>query len=62
VGVAEIMKWTGYSRQGAYNTIERLIDLKMLESFGDTSYSQKYIYADYYGLFDEEFVKKRDAK
>lgn len=62
VGVAEIMKWTSYSRQGVYNTIERLIDLKILEPFGDTSYGQKYIYADYYALFDEEFAKKRDTK
>lgn len=62
VGVAEIIKWTGYSRQGSYNTIERLIDLKILEPFGDTSYGQKYIYADYYALFDEEFAKKRVTK
>lgn len=61
VGVAEIMKWTGYSRQGSYNTIERLIELEILEPFGDTAYSQKYIYADYYGLFDEEFAKKRSS-
>ena len=59
VGVAEIMKWAYYSRQGSYNTIERLIDLKILEPFGNTSYGQKYIYADYYALFDEEFAKKR---
>ncbi len=59
VGVAEIMKWSDYSRQGSYNTIERLIDLKILEPFGNTSYGQKYIYADYYALFDEEFAKKR---
>lgn len=59
VGVAEIMRWTDYSRQGSYNTIQRLIELKILEPLGDTSYGQKYIYADYYELFDEDFVKKR---
>ncbi len=60
IGVAEVMKWTGYSRQGAYNIIERLIELKILKQLGDTSYSQKYIYAAYYALFDEEFAKKSD--
>jgi Fic family protein len=62
VGVAEIMKWTGYSRQGAYKIIERLIDLKILETFGNTAYSQKYIYADYYSLFDEEFTKRKSSR
>jgi Fic family protein len=62
VGVAEIAKWTGYSRQGSYNTIERLIDLKILEQFGDSNYGQKYIYSDYYALFDEEFARKRNFK
>jgi Fic family protein len=61
VGVAEIMKWTGYSRQGAYNTIERLVQLKVLETLGDVSYGQKYVYADYYALFDEDFAKKRNG-
>lgn len=61
VGVAEIMKWTGYSRQGAYNTIERLVQLKVLETLGDASYGQKYVYADYYALFDEDFAKKRNG-
>jgi hypothetical protein len=39
--------------------IERLMELKILEPFGDASYGQKYIYADYYELFDEDFAKKR---
>lgn len=59
VGVAEVVKWSGYSRQGAYNMIERLMELKILEPFGDANYGQKYIYADYYELFDEDFAKKR---
>lgn len=57
VGVAEIMKWTGYSKQGSYKVIERLCKLKVLEPFGDSIYGQKYIYADYYALFDENFKK-----
>jgi len=48
--------------QGSYNVIERLIHLKILEPFGDSNYAQKYIYADYYALFDEGFAKMRSAK
>ena len=59
VGIAEIIKWTGFSPQGAYNMIERLRGLKILESLGDVDYGQKYIYADYYEIFDEVFRESR---
>lgn len=59
VGVREIMKWTGYSLQGSYNVIERLKQLGILENLGSVEYGQKYVYADYYELFDETF---RDAR
>ena len=59
VGVAEIMKWTGFTAPGAYNVIERLKDLKILEPLGDADYGQKYVYADYYEIFDDAF---RDAR
>lgn len=59
VGIAEIMKWTGFSPQGAYNMIERLKDLKILETLGSAEYGQKYIYADYYEIFDDEFYSLR---
>jgi len=59
VGVAEIMKWTGFTPQGAYNMIERLKDLKILEPLGNADYGQKYVYADYYEIFDDAF---RDAR
>lgn len=59
VGVAEIMKWTGFTPQGAYNMIERLKGLKILEPLGDADYGQKYVYADYYEIFDDIF---RDAR
>lgn len=55
VGIAEIIKWTGFSPQGAYNIIERLKNLKILETLGSSEYGQKYIYADYYEIFDDEF-------
>lgn len=59
VGIAEITKWTGFSPQGAYNMIERLKDLRILESLGSAEYGQKYIYADYYEIFDDEFRNSR---
>ena len=59
VGVAEIIKWTGFSPQGAYNTIERLKVLKILDPLGDPDYGQKYVYADYYEIFDETFRELR---
>ena len=59
IGVAEIIKWTEFSPQGAYNMIERLKGLKILESLGDADYGQKYVYADYYEIFDDTF---RDAR
>lgn len=55
IGVAEMMKWTGYSKQGAYKMIERLIELKILKPLGEIKYGQKYVYADYYKLFDDTF-------
>ncbi len=59
VGVAEIMKWTGFTPQGAYNVIERLKDLKILESLANADYGQKYVYADYYEIFDDAFRAAR---
>jgi len=59
VGVAEIMKWTGFTAPGAYNVIERLKGLKILEPLGDADYGQKYIYADYYEIFDDAFRDNR---
>lgn len=57
VGVAEIIKWTGFTAPGAYRVIERLKNLGILEPLGDTDYDQKYIYADYYEIFDESYKK-----
>lgn len=62
VGVAEIMKWTGFTAPGAYNVIERLKDLKIIEPLGDADYGQKYIYADYYEIFDHSFREARAKK
>ncbi len=51
VGLAEVMKWTGYSKQGAYNVIERLIQLEILSPRGNKEYAQKYEYKRYLDIF-----------
>ncbi len=55
VGIADVVEQTGYSRQGAYNMIERLIGMDILQPIkdGDT-YGQKYQYADYVALFTDK--------
>jgi len=60
VGVAEISKWTKFTKQGSYKVIERLGELGILEPLGDETYGQKYIYADYYEIFDEKFKSFRE--
>jgi Fic family protein len=55
VSAADIAEWTGYSRQGAYNVITRLVKLNILQPLRDSdNYGQKYIYQDYFNLFYEE--------
>ena len=56
------MKWTGFTPQGAYNVIERLTDLEILEPLGDADYGQKYIYADYYEIFDDNYRSERSKR
>lgn len=62
VGVAEIMKWTGFSKQGAYKVIERLKGLGIIEPLGNEKYGQTYIYADYYEIFDDAYRELRAKK
>jgi len=59
IGVAEMMKWTGFTAPGAYKVVGRLKDLKILEPLGDADYGQKYVYADYYEIFDDAFRDTR---
>jgi len=59
IGIAEIIKWTGFTAPGAYRVVNRLVDLGILEPIGDVEYGQKYVYADYYEIFDEEYEESR---
>lgn len=55
VGIADIVKWTSYTRQGAYKVIERLEAMDILKPIKEKdSYGQKYRYEDYVELFNEE--------
>jgi Fic family protein len=55
VGIADIVKWTGFTRRGAYNVIDRLVDLGVLvPRKQEGSYGQKYTYARYVELFTGE--------
>lgn len=54
VGISEIEKWTGYSRQGAYKVIERLVELGILEPRGKKDYAQKYEYKQYLEIFTDK--------
>ena len=53
VGIADIMKWTGFSNNGGYNAVNRLIEMNILKLLktGDSSYRQKWVYDDYLSLF-----------
>lgn len=54
VGVADVAKWTGHTRQGAYKDIERLVEVGILTPMkqGENVYAQKWKYAEYLGLFE----------
>ena len=55
VGIADIVKWTGFSPRGGYKAIERLVEMQILKPMktGDSIYGQKWIYEDYIILFTE---------
>ncbi len=54
VGIADIVKWTGYTDKGGYLAIGRLVAMGILvpTKIGDTVYAQKWVYKDYVELFE----------
>ena len=53
VGIAEIIKWTGFSPNGGYKAINRLVEMQILKPIASNSvYAQKWIYSDYIALFN----------
>ncbi len=55
-GIADIVKWTGYSERGGYKVIERLVNMGILLPIkpGDNVYAQKWTYRDYLELFNSD--------
>ncbi len=53
VGIADIVQWTGFSRNGGYKAINRLVDMGILKPLKtrDSLYGQKWFYANYFDLF-----------
>ncbi|MCL2882663.1 MAG: Fic family protein [Coriobacteriia bacterium] len=56
VGIADITKWSGFTNTGGYKLINRLVDMNILRPMktGDNVWGQKWVYADYLELFEEE--------
>jgi Fic family protein len=54
-GIADIIKWTGFSRNGGYKAIDRMVDMQILKPMlrDGAVYSQKWIYSDYISLFSD---------
>lgn len=54
VGIADIVKWTGYTERGGYKVIERLVNMNILKPLktGENVYAQKWVYVEYLSLFD----------
>lgn len=52
VDLSKIKEWTGFTRYGAYNVIDRFIDLGILEIKDETKkYGKTYIYRRYVDIF-----------
>jgi Fic family protein len=54
VKISTIQEWTGFSRQGAQNVIDRLVDIGILEVKDiDQAYGKSYIYRRYIDIFNK---------
>lgn len=56
VGIADVVKWTGFSQRGAYKLIDRMIEMGILYPVkqGEEVYGQKWTYRDYLAAFTVE--------
>lgn len=54
VNVSIIQQWTGYSRPGSQQVINRFVRMKILSKKNkDVTYGQSYIYKEYLNIFDD---------
>jgi len=50
-----VQKWTGFTRAGAQQVIDRFVDMDILSPKDkDKKYGQSYIYKKYVGIFSDE--------
>lgn len=56
VGIADIVKWTKYTKMGGYKAIERMVVMGILKPIktGDNTYGQKWAYSNYLELFNNK--------
>lgn len=56
IGIADIVKWTGFSRKGAYKLIDRMEKMDILRpaKSGRDVYGQKWKYRDYLDAFEND--------
>lgn len=61
-GIADIVKWTGYTERGSYKVINRLVAMDILKPMksGDNVYAQKWIYGEYLDLFYTEGEEEKN--
>lgn len=52
VDAARVQQITGFSRQGSYNLINKLVEEGILEQRGEKEYGKSYIHKRYFNLFD----------
>jgi Fic family protein len=57
VGIADIVKWTGFTNPGGYKVIDRLMKMGILNPIlqDNNAYGQKWIYTDYINLFTDDY-------
>jgi len=52
IDVNQMCEWTGYTRQGAYKVIDKLLGLGLLEQKGEhKGYGRKFVYKNYLDIF-----------
>lgn len=55
VNVANLQKWTGYTRQGAQKVIDRFVDLNILKKKDEhKTYGRSFIYKRYVDIFNTD--------
>jgi Fic family protein len=54
VNVSVIQQWTGFSRPGSHEVIDRFMRMHILSRKNkDSTYGQSYIYKEYLNIFDD---------